>query len=158
MGFKSICFLSAFLSFGAFAAGTGESYFVDLHCSAKATPPQPCGGTNTRDLKLTFSKSQHETSSGYREDVFYGGCYSTSSSEFGVVGNVVKDGDTFRFELRRSGFFAAGDIPVVYQFHQAEPEKPVSAALDLKTSVLTLDTSSVSWMYKEPSVLQCQPL
>ncbi len=142
----------------ASVAAQEDSFYVNLNCSAKAKPKQPCGGTNSRSLKLFLSVSDTERAAGYREEVSYGGCYPTSSDNFGTIENVSKEGDDVFFEFQSRGELRNGGIPVVSKFNSGYEPKPMPAHLNLKTLTLTVDTKDVMWTYAKPDVLKCQPV
>lgn len=130
--------------------------FLELACSGSATPSQPCGGFNTRTIHLMFSDLDKDVASGYREEVSYGGCYPISEHNFGTIANVRRDGDEVSFDFVFSGSIWQGNVPVVWS--TAPQVKPMPAQLNLKTSILKIDTRDVFWPYREPAVLDCKPV
>jgi len=129
---------------------------VELKCTTtEVVPTQPCGGSNSRTIAVEIDNGV-VPSSGYKEDVNYGGCYPISSSGFGKVTGQVVDGDVLSFNLTPVGYFGPdGTVPI---FLDSSDEAVIPARLNLKTSVLQLDTSKVWWPYRKPSTLNCVPL
>jgi len=145
------------ISVSAKAADDGVPQNLELKCTTTAVVAnQPCGGTNSRTIALLLDNGPTPYT-GYKEDAAYGGCYPITTSNYGKLANFSREGDDLVFDLVPVGTFSiAGNIPIVFDTAPAEPAIP--ARLNLKTSVLRLDTTKVWWPYQQPSVLTCAPL
>lgn len=137
------------------SAAPFDAFYLTLRCKSEETvPSQPCGGVNSRDMKIELTYKLNAPSV-YQEQRVYGGCYAITDAGFGAISDINVQGQLVTFKMTRVGRFTMNGIPSVGSSSEAEK---MQGSYDMSAKKMTLDTSEIFWPYRRANVLDCEDL
>jgi hypothetical protein len=154
MNIKKLIVGSSLFAANAFASAPIPTSLF-LNCSAtKTVAEQPCGGQNSKELKLLVGLNGEFDDSGYTLNQSYGGCFHTTSKTFGTISDAQVVGQNVTFKLSYGGYIVAGGVPVVDQ--NPQNAYSINASYNLDSKKLNIDMGN--GLNAEPKLLACTGL